>query len=216
MRRKQILIIDARPLCREGLKSVLNLTLDAIDFTDAGSDYAFVQGLRQQKEFDLILVHESFLSIGDHGLILSHLYKTQNPIAVICDQVSEKLQVKLKFFNISGVIQQTEPVDIIAKRIADLLTGVDSGLNRSRSISPYPTGFSAPHLPLEDVGVKTKLDYLTGRQRDVLDYLKVGLMNKEIAFEMGICESTVKRHVSDIFKKLRVQNRTQLAVSLSY
>ena len=40
-------------------------------------------------------------------------------------------------------------------------------------------------------------------------------MNKEIAFELGIQESTVKRHVSDIFKKLHVKNRTQLTACLS-
>lgn len=51
---------------------------------------------------------------------------------------------------------------------------------------------------------------LTERQIQVLGYLKTKLMNKEIAYEIGIKEKTVKFHVTAIFKKLGFKSRSQL------
>ena len=222
MRLKKILIIDPRPLLREGLKSVLRQTDHAIGFIDAGNECEFVKAARYSKAFDLILVHESILLTANHGMITAYLYKTDSPIIVICEEISEKLDIKLKFLNVSGVIKNSEPVETIVTRVFDFL----SRRNQSDCLS-YPhcyetektnvADYLAQHIPVANtLFTQDKLEYLTERQRDVLNYLKVGLMNKEIAFEMGIRESTVKRHVSDIFKKLRVHNRTQLAISLSY
>lgn len=222
MRFKKILIVDPRPLLREGLKSALGLSDYSIKFSDAGNDYEFLVATGHCRDFDLILIHESFLLIGTYGLITAYLYKTNKPIVVIRDEASEELDITLKFFNISEVIESNQSLDTIAYKMRDLLTR-----------KSQPDWFSCQRKPnLGSINIannsakqasangssitKDKLEHLTGRQRDVLDYLKVGLMNKEIAYEMGIRESTVKRHVSDIFKKLKVQTRTQLVVSLNH
>ncbi|WP_299202719.1 response regulator transcription factor [uncultured Amphritea sp.] len=221
MQLKTILIIDPRPLLREGLKSVLRQRDYAIGFSDAGNECEFVKTARHCKTFDLIIVHESILLTANHGMITSYLYKTDNPIIVICDEVSEKLDIKLKFLNISGIIKNGEPVEEIVSRVFAFLTRRSQSERFSyqayhETEKSKTAGDLVKQIPMTNTFfTKDKLEYLTDRQRDVLRYLKVGLMNKEIAFEMGIRESTVKRHVSDIFKKLRVQNRTQLAVSLS-
>ena len=59
---------------------------------------------------------------------------------------------------------------------------------------------------------KDKIDNLTRRELQVLKLLAVGSYNKEIAEKLGISERTVKNHVSNIFKKLEVTDRTQAAV----
>ena len=53
---------------------------------------------------------------------------------------------------------------------------------------------------------------LTKREIEVLKLLSHGLLNKEIAFKLDISEKTVKNHVSNIFKKIEVSDRTQAAV----
>jgi DNA-binding NarL/FixJ family response regulator len=53
---------------------------------------------------------------------------------------------------------------------------------------------------------------LTGREKEVLNLLSRGMLNKEIAKALYISEKTVKNHVSSIFRKLNVQDRTQAAV----
>ena len=55
-------------------------------------------------------------------------------------------------------------------------------------------------------------DTLTKREVEVLKLLAEGLFNKEIAYMLAISEKTVKNHVSNIFKKINVSDRTQSAV----
>ena len=57
-----------------------------------------------------------------------------------------------------------------------------------------------------------RLNDLTRREIDVLKLLAEGLFNKEIASRLNISERTVKNHVSNIFKKISVSDRTQAAV----
>ena len=59
---------------------------------------------------------------------------------------------------------------------------------------------------------KQKIDDLTRRELDVLKLLAEGMFNKEIALKLNISERTVKNHVSNIFKKIDVADRTQAAV----
>ena len=59
---------------------------------------------------------------------------------------------------------------------------------------------------------ENKIDDLTKRELEVLKLLAVGMYNKEIAEKLNISERTVKNHVSNIFKKLEVTDRTQAAV----
>jgi DNA-binding NarL/FixJ family response regulator len=53
---------------------------------------------------------------------------------------------------------------------------------------------------------------LTPTQLKVLQGVHSGLMNKQIAFELGIAESTVKAHMTALMRKLNVRNRTQVAI----
>ncbi|MDF0489639.1 LuxR C-terminal-related transcriptional regulator [Sphingomonas sp. H39-1-10] len=54
---------------------------------------------------------------------------------------------------------------------------------------------------------------LTPTQRKVLDGVYSGQLNKQIAFDLGIAEATVKAHMTALMRKLDVRNRTQLAVT---
>ena len=59
---------------------------------------------------------------------------------------------------------------------------------------------------------KDKIDSLTGREKEVLIQVANGMFNKEIATTLNISERTVKNHISNIFKKIEVSDRTQAAV----
>ena len=53
---------------------------------------------------------------------------------------------------------------------------------------------------------------LTDRELEILKLMSSGMLNKEIAMQLNISERTVKNHVSNIFKKIEVSDRTQAAV----
>ena len=57
-----------------------------------------------------------------------------------------------------------------------------------------------------------KIENLTNREIEVLKHLSLGMYNKEIALKLEISERTVKNHISSIFKKIGVSDRTQAAV----
>jgi len=59
---------------------------------------------------------------------------------------------------------------------------------------------------------KDKIDSLTTRELEVLIKVANGMLNKEIATSLNISERTVKNHISNIFKKIDVSDRTQAAV----
>jgi DNA-binding NarL/FixJ family response regulator len=64
----------------------------------------------------------------------------------------------------------------------------------------------------EKTNMDEKLNDLTRREIEVLKLIAEGLFNKEIAASLDISERTVKNHVSNIFKKIDVSDRTQAAV----
>jgi len=64
-----------------------------------------------------------------------------------------------------------------------------------------------------DRDVKTALGGLTPTQMRVLEGVNSGLLNKQIAFDLGIAEATVKAHMTAVMRKLNVHNRTQAALA---
>ena len=66
--------------------------------------------------------------------------------------------------------------------------------------------------PDEPTGSVATLAQLTPTQVKVLRGVRSGRLNKEIAFDLGIAEATVKAHMTALMRKLNVRNRTQVAV----
>lgn len=54
--------------------------------------------------------------------------------------------------------------------------------------------------------------HLTPMQEKILNGVHLGLLNKQIAYSLGITEATVKGHMTDLMRKLNVRNRTQVAL----
>ena len=57
---------------------------------------------------------------------------------------------------------------------------------------------------------------LTGRERDILELVAVGMTTREIAGALHLSQGTVKKHLSSIFSKLGVTNRTEAAIAAFY
>ncbi|RRN64038.1 DNA-binding response regulator [Caulobacter sp. 602-1] len=64
-----------------------------------------------------------------------------------------------------------------------------------------------------DQGFETGLGALTPTQMKVLEGVNLGLLNKQIAHDLGIAEATVKAHMTALMRKLNVHNRTQAAIA---
>ena len=76
-------------------------------------------------------------------------------------------------------------------------------------------GRRGEHFHLETADLMARLASLTPQQVRVLMMLSEGLLNKQIAYELGVSEATVKAHVSAILQKLGVESRTQAVIAAS-
>lgn len=96
-------------------------------------------------------------------------------------------------------------------KVEDLLKGISIVLTNKK----YVHDLIKKHIDNDEVEQKDdkyKINLITKRELDVLIQVSYGMFNKEIATNLNISERTVKNHLSSIFKKLEVSDRTQAAV----
>ncbi len=67
-------------------------------------------------------------------------------------------------------------------------------------------------LSSSEISASRRIATLTPQQFRIASLLAAGMLNKQIAWDLGISEATVKVHMSMILRKLNVQNRTQVAL----
>jgi DNA-binding NarL/FixJ family response regulator len=103
--------------------------------------------------------------------------------------------------------QMSEFLASASNMIAAMTTPLNS------SAQNCPQSMTCPAGPCDEEKIAERLKSLTARQRNVLELLVDGLPNKVIAYELGICETTVKAHVGEILRKLCVYNRAR-AISM--
>ena len=106
----------------------------------------------------------------------------------------------------SGFIPKSQPVERIREAIRRIIGG-EVWLPPDVDLSNVPTGESAELV--------SRLSTLTPQQVRVLMMLGEGLLNKQIAFKLGVSEATIKAHVSAILQKLGVDSRTQAVIAIT-
>ena len=94
---------------------------------------------------------------------------------------------------------------------SELKKAINVVLSGESYIQPKLIPFLNQRLMARDQD-KDKIDSLTKRELEVLSEVANGMFNKEIAISLNISERTVKNHISNIFKKIDVSDRTQAAV----
>ncbi|PAB59211.1 response regulator [Anaeromicrobium sediminis] len=199
-----ILIADDHALMREGLKQIIELENDmnviglAVDGEDAVSK---VQKLKP----DVVLLDINMPKMN--GIqALRRLKDMGLDSKVIILTFHEEREYLFQTMNMgaSGYMIKDTESDILVKAIRD----VSKGYNYV-----HPSLAKVIHFKENDKKYEeSKKNKLTRREYEVLELIADGKNNKEIAKDLFISEKTVKNHVSNIFKKLEVNDRTQAAI----
>ena len=139
---------------------------------------------------------------GFAGLVSLRTAYPDVPIVIVSANEEPSLIRRAIEFGAAGYIPKSMPVATIGDALRAVLAG---------DIWAPP---AASELPLNDdtAHIAARLAELTPQQLRVLLLLAAGKHNKQIAFEMDITEATVKFHLSQIFRKLAVQSRTQAVI----
>jgi len=204
MKRIKVMIADDHSMVREGIMNLLELdeNLDVVGFAKDG-----VECIKKLAE------------LNPDVLLLDINMPNMNGIEVLQELRSRRLQVKVIMLTIHNEGEYIlKAVDIGCAGY--VLKDSDSNMLK-KAIYTVHSGetFIQPDLiPILNARLMKKeqedeqLDKLTKREIEVLILLSEGLFNKEIAYKLDISERTVKNHISNIFKKINVSDRTQAAV----
>lgn len=199
-----IMIADDHSMIREGLKQLLELDGDIKVIAEANNGKDCLEKLNTYHP-DVLLLDINMPEMN--GLqVLEILKERKSDIKVLVLTVHNEVEYLLKAveIGISGYMLKDSNSSELKNAIFSIIGGEDY-------IQPSLIPMLNSKL-LEMDSDKVKLDLLTRREYEVLKLLTEGMFNKEIAMKLNISERTVKNHVSNIFKKIEVTDRTQAAV----
>ena len=138
--------------------------------------------------------------------VLEKLKEQNNPVKVLVLTVHSEIEYLVKAIDIgaSGYILKDSGS-------AELKNAIQCIMENNPYIQPSLIPALKSRLVVRDID-KEKLEALTKREMEILTQVASGMFNKEIANNLDISERTVKNHISNIFKKIDVSDRTQAAV----
>ena len=188
---------------RGALREAVSGLFERPDIAEAGAFEEVTRELDRDAEIDLILLDLSMPGVrGFSGLMYLRAQYPSVPIIVVSANDDPAVIRRCMDFGASGFIPKTLRIEAIRAAIARVLEG---GLWT-------PPGIDIGAVS-EAAGLVTRLASLTPQQVRVLMMLSEGLLNKQIAYELGVSEATIKAHVSAILEKLGVESRTQAVIA---
>lgn len=202
----RVVVADDHPLFREAIVSVVRRTLVNSEIVEI-SDLASLQALALH-DVDLLLLDLNMP--GVHGLAaLVHVRAQAPTVPVIVVTATEDLAVMQRALGLGAAGFVPKSADLSQIRIA-LETVLAGGISVPERFTH--AGLQAVHLSESELSATRRIGMLTPQQFRIASLLAAGMLNKQIAWELGISEATVKVHMSTILRKLNVQNRTQVAL----
>ena len=199
-----VMITDDHSMIREGLKNLLELDGDIKVIAEAENGVECLEQLNQYSP-DVLLLDINMPKMN--GLeVLQNIKERHLKVKVLVLTVHNEVEYLMKAIDIGveGYILKDSESDELKKAINAVYSG-----------ETYIQPNLIPRLNakmIEKNKYVDKIECLTNRELEVLKLLSVGMFNNEIAEDLSISERTVKNHVSNIFKKLEVTDRTQAAV----
>jgi len=205
----KFLIIDDHPLFREALHSAVELAYPDADTKDAASLPEACDLLATDNTFDLALLDLSIPGVkGMEGLLHLRTHFPRLPVVVVSGHEDPKVVSQVMAYGAAGFIPKSSKKAALAEAIQIVINGevfVPEGLD----------GDTSGGIDEKSEDMIKRIASLTPQQLKVLRMLCDGLLNKQIAYELQVGETTVKAHVSEILRKLNVFSRTQAVIEVS-
>ena len=201
----RVLIADDHPLFRGALREAVNGLFGRVEVAEAGTFEQVVERLETGTEVDLILLDLQMPGVrGFSGLMFLRAQYPSLPVAIVSANDDPVVIRHCMQFGAAGFLPKTLGVEALRDAIGRVLAG---------EMWAPPDVELAGAADAETAALIGRLATLTPQQVRVLMMLSGGLLNKQIAYELGVSEATVKAHVSAILQKLGVDSRTQAVIA---
>ena len=199
-----VMITDDHALVREGLRRLLEIDGDIQVIAEASDGVECLEKLKTAKP-DVLLLDINMPN--KNGLeVLQEIHNNEWEIKVLILTVHNEVEYLVKAVDIGMDGYLLKDSDF-----AELKRAITAVMEGENYIQPSLIPILNFRLMARDVD-KDKINSLTKRELEVLEQVANGMFNKEIATVLDISERTVKNHISNIFKKIEVSDRTQAAV----
>ena len=201
----RLLIADDHPLFRGALREAVAGLFNRADVVEAGTFEEITELLERSGDVDLILLDLRMPGVrGFSGLMYLRAQYPSLPIVVVSANDDPAVIRRCMEFGASGFIPKTLGIEAMRQAVAGVLQG---------EVWTPPDVDLTRDSDAESAAMIARLSSLTPQQVRVLMMLSGGLLNKQIAYELGVSEATVKAHVSAILQKLGVESRTQAVIA---
>lgn len=201
----EIIIADDHMMIREGLKQLLELDGTMKVIAEANDGEECLNLLNKKIHPDILLLDINMPK--KNGIeVLEYIKQNKIPVKVLILTVHNEVEYLLKAVDIGidGYLLKDSSYDELKEAIDVVISG---------NTYIQPSLLPALNESMEDYALdKEKIECLTKRELDVLRLISEGCSNKKISDELTISERTVKNHISHIFRKIAVEDRTQAAV----
>jgi len=194
-----ILVADDHPLFRSALVQTLSLHPMPIQITES-ENYPDTLSRLREKDFDIALIDLNMP--GQQGkLHLADICREFPEVVVVVISGHDDRQTRreVKALGAAGFITKSSSMEQLNQALNEV---IEQGEFWDEDVDDGE---------LKDVHIVT-ISNMTPQQKRVLAMIADGKLNKQIAFDLNIQETTIKQHVSAILKKLNVYNRTQAGI----
>lgn len=204
----KVLIADDHALFRDGLSLHLEqIDPEVIIFQACTFSQAF-KIIDDEKKLDLVILDLDMPDMPWETAIKEMRQKAQGARFVVISASEDCKSVrKAMETGISGYIPKRSEPKVLLNALKLIIDGgsyLPPSILESSLCSPRP-------IDCSEIAPKGKM--LTNRQNEVLGYVAQGMSNKQIAYEMGVSEATVKLHINALLRSIGVNNRTQAVVT---
>ena len=190
---------------RGALREAVTGLFSQVDIGEAGTFEEVTDLAERGGDVDLILLDLSMPGVrGFSGLMYLRAQYPSLPVVVVSANDDPTVIRRCMEFGASGFIPKTLGIDSLRQAVIRVLQG---------EVWTPPDVDLTRQSDAETAAMIARLATLTPQQVRVLMMLSGGLLNKQIAYELGVSEATVKAHVSAILQKLGVESRTQAVIA---
>lgn len=201
-----VLVIDDHPLLREGLIKILSLDEDVKVVGEAGDGEEGIKLVDKLKP-QVVLLDINLPKIN--GILVCKMIKERHPdtqviVLTVCEEERQVLEIVRAGAN-GYLLKDVEP-DVLLQAVKDAVAG-------KAPLHPKIAG-----TVLQQFGKMARAldenqeNLLTNREKEIIQLMAKGATNRAIAKTLYISEKTVKNHITNIFRKLKVGDRTEAVV----
>ena len=206
----RVVLADDHPIVRDGLRKLLSLE-DDIEVVGEASDGREVLQLVQETEPDVVILDLRMPNLDGLSALQAMQQSNKKSKVIVLTASEDKNEfVQAMKLGCSGIVLKQTAPELIVKSIRKVHAG-EIWLD-SHTTAAVMRQFAAPGEVIGGTGKNRERSPLSQREREIVGLVAQGYKNKEMAEKMFISEQTVKNHLHNIFDKLGVSDRLELAL----